>query len=358
LQLSAIQATTIPGSGDLWWLAKALAPDATVVVYVNGTTYEAVDDQTFRALVRDARHLLGPIDPVFAGILADAGTSEMLTAAFLGKGPPRSEIEAAAEEAVPGPSTSTISQDVFDADRDAEAMTALRRAYGIAAAAAEAPIRARVASGGLTLEYSGEFAPIVFATGTAEQIRDLAADPSVYGVLASVGTQLTMNTAFDADQTSFPIGQGWDGQSSGGTRVRVAVVEYGNVDWGNSYFSGISSSRRVSYSTTGTLVPEQHPTGVMGTIASQNATDPGVAPDAFYISSGTGGADSTGNKAQDFRILAAVDKAVDPGYGLADVVNLSIVQDKEGSWGIRSLGIRRLHCPFVERPLHDVRRQP
>ena len=81
----------------------------------------------------------------------------------------------------------------------------------------------------------------------------------------------------------------------------------------------------MSYSTTGSIDPGDHPTRVMGTIASQTSGERGIAPDAFFISSSTGG--GTSSEARDFRVLQAIDTAVDPALGNADVVNLSIVQD-------------------------------
>lgn len=172
----------------------------------------------------------------------------------------------------------------------------------------------------MTIEYAAAFAPLVYVTGTPDAIRQLATEPAVFRITTSTTTSLSMASAGPTDQADWSYNSGYRGAGS-----RIAVVEYNNVNWSATDLSTIPSGRRVSYST-GSVAPGNHPTLVMGTIASQTSGRRGTAPDAFFISSATGGAQGA-SEAQDFRILQAIDTAVDPALGNADVVNLSIVQD-------------------------------
>jgi hypothetical protein len=124
-----------------------------------------------------------------------------------------------------------------------------------------------------------------------------------------------------------------------GDGVRIAVVEYGNVSWGVPDLDSIPASRRVAYSTEpGSLVREPHPTVVMSIIASDNGSRPGIAPAATYISSGTGGEQGgPPSQAEDFRAIEAIENAVLPGKGNADVVNASFGQETSaGSAAMRA----------------------
>jgi len=172
----------------------------------------------------------------------------------------------------------------------------------------------------MTVEYAAQFAPLVYVTGAPDAIRQLATGSPVIRIMASTGTRAAMASAGPTDQATWSDTSGFRGAGS-----RIAVVEYENVNWSNTGLSAIPSTRRVSYSTTGSIVPGDHPTRVMGTIANQTSGSRGIAPDAFYISSSTGGGSS--GETRDFRILQAIDTAVDPALGNADIVNLSIVQD-------------------------------
>jgi hypothetical protein len=198
-----------------------------------------------------------------------------------------------------------------------EIRRAIRTAYREAARRAVEPIVARAEALGMTVEYAAAFAPIVYVTGTAEAIRQLAEEPAVFRIMVSSATATTMASAGPTDQANWSDANGYRGAGA-----RIAVVEYHNVDWSAADLRTIPSDRRASYST-GSIAPGSHPTLVMGTIASQTAGRRGVAPDAFFISSSTGGGSS--GVTRDFKILQAIDTAVDRGN--ADVVNLSIVQD-------------------------------
>jgi Subtilase family len=127
-----------------------------------------------------------------------------------------------------------------------------------------------------------------------------------------------MNTARLTDQADWSYSNGHRGAGA-----RIAVVEYDNVDW-NAQDLGLDESRWNAYSTTGTKTYEDHPTWVMGAIASTTSGRRGISPDAFYISSGTGG---WVENQRDYDVMEAVDNAVLASKGDADVVNLSFVQD-------------------------------
>lgn len=172
----------------------------------------------------------------------------------------------------------------------------------------------------MTVEYAGAFAPLVYVTGTSDGIRQLAIEPAVFRVMASTTSTPAMASAGPTDQAHWSDANGYRGAGA-----RIGVVEYENVDWSAPDLSAIPSGRRISYSTSGRIDTGSHPTRVMGTIASQTSGRRGIAPDAVFISSSTGGGSS--GETRDFQILQAVDTAVDPSLGNVDVVNLSIVQD-------------------------------
>ncbi len=319
VRLFALESFVVPGDSSRWVGGKVLhdASGEAVVVAVRVATGEVVDGSTLEARIEAGYARQGKIDPAVEDQLQAASPTDRLTVAVLVRGGSRAAAIASVRAKY---WWANFSGDVPDTGNDAlnlEIRSALRTAYREAARRAVDPIVARAEALGMTVEYAAAFAPLVYVTGTPEAIRQLAEEPAVFRIMISSAT--TMASAGPTDQANWSDANGYRGAGA-----RIAVVEYDNVDWSATDLSSIPSSRRVSYST-GSITPQSHPTRVMGTIAGQTAGRRGVAPDAFFISSSTGGGSS--GVTRDFKILQAIDTAVDPARGNADVVNLSIVQD-------------------------------
>jgi hypothetical protein len=172
-----------------------------------------------------------------------------------------------------------------------------------------------------TVAYASTSAPVIFADLPASAVRHLAERLDVTALGLEAGWEPAMSVAGDTIEANWTGGEGDRGDGA-----RVAVVEYHNV-----HRSGDMSGTVVkSHSTTGTLAYAgggtfDHPTWVAGAIAGQSRTYRGVAPSASIISSGTGG--YRASLTYDRRIIAAVDWALSPEGGDADIVNTSLVQD-------------------------------
>jgi len=322
VELFAPESLVMPGDQSRWVGGKVrrIGGAEAVVVFASLDTGEIIEGAALEARIQAGRSQEGRIDPMLQGQLQTASPTDRLTIAVLVRGGPREAVVASVRARYP---TARFNGDMPDTGDDAlniEIRSALRNAYKEAARRAVGPIVARTATLGMTVEYTAAFAPLVYVTGTPDAIRQLATEPGVFRVMPSSMTSLTMASAGPTDQADWSYNSGYRGAGS-----RIAVVEYNNVNWSATDLSTIPSSRRVSYST-GSILTDPHPTRVMGTIASQTSGRRGTAPDAFYISSATGGAQGA-SEAQDFRVLQAIDTAVDPALGNADVVNLSIVQD-------------------------------
>lgn len=321
VDLFVLEFGLIPGDPGRWVGGKVVRIGGTeaVVAWANLDTGEVIDGATFETRGRAGVNE-GKIDPTLARLLDAAAPTDGLTVAVLVRGGPREAIIAGVKARYPNVNFIADVPDTADDALNLEIRGARRTAYREAAQRALTPVIARATALGMTVEYAARFAPLVYVTGTPDAIRQLATGSPVIRIMASTGTRATMASAGPTDQATWSDSSGFRGAGA-----RIAVVEYENVRWSNTGLSTIPSTRRVSYSTTGSIVPGNHPTLVMGTIANQTSGSRGIAPDAFYISSSTGGGLS--GETRDFRILQAIDTAVDPALGNADVVNLSIVQD-------------------------------
>lgn len=322
VDLFTLEWNVIPGDPSRWAGGKVLRIGGTeaAVAWANLDTGEVIDGAAFETRSRAGGANEGRIDPTLARLLDAAAPAGGLTVAVLVRGGPREAIIAGVKARYPNV---TFTAEVPDTGADAlniEIRSARRTAYREAAQRALTPVIARATALGMGVEYAARFAPLVYVTGTPDAIRQLATESPVIRIMASTGTRAAMASAGPTDQATWSDTSGFRGAGS-----RIAVVEYENVNWSATGLSTIPSSRRVSYSTTGLIDPGNHPTRVMGTIANQTSGSRGIAPDAFYISSSTG--DGSSGETRDFRILQAIDTAVDPALGNADVVNLSIVQD-------------------------------
>ena len=81
-----------------------------------------------------------------------------------------------------------------------------------------------------------------------------------------------------------------------------------------------SESGSVLYTPTGSF---DHPSWVAGAIASQDASDKGVAPGALIVSSGAGG--GAAGLTRDRDVISAADWAATTGD--SDILNLSVNMD-------------------------------
>ncbi|MBA3877953.1 MAG: hypothetical protein C0498_13710 [Anaerolinea sp.] len=322
VDLFVLEFGLIPGDPGRWAGGKVVRIGGTeaVVAWANLDTGEVIDGATFETRSRAGGVNEGKIDPTLARLLDAAAPTDGLTVAVLVRGGPREAISAGVKARYPNVNFIADVPDTADDALNLEIRGARRTAYREAAQRALTPVIARATALGMTVEYAARFAPLVYVTGAPDAIRQLATGSPVIRIMASTGTRETMASAGPTDQATWSDSSGFRGAGS-----RIAVVEYQNVRWSATGLSTIPSTRRVSYSTTGSIDPGDHPTRVMGTIANQTSGSRGIAPDAFYISSSTGGGLS--GETRDFRILQAIDTAVDPALGNADVVNLSIVQD-------------------------------
>jgi hypothetical protein len=231
----------------------------------------------------------------------------------------------------------------------AAARDLLRNAHARSARSAIAPVAERARALGLTVEYASRLAPVLWVTGAPDVIRRLSERGDVLRVQSSGRTSLALGEAGESDQVSgrsgFSHRRGYRGDG-----VRIAVVEYGNVNWGVPDLDSVPASRREAYTTEpGRFVREGHPTAVMSIIAGDSRRRPGIAPRATYISSGTGGEiGGAPSQTEDFRAIEAIENAILPGKGNADVVNASFGQETAlGSAAMRA------YVDHVVR-VHDV----
>jgi hypothetical protein len=311
-----------PGGAGRFVVGKVVsrASGRAVVAYVNRATGELLDQAAFRALDAADASRRGKLSPDLVTLLARPDV-ERITVAVSAPFPSAETIPAQVRAAFPGATFSRGQPDTSDDKLNTKVRGALRAARAAEATAASGAIARKAKALGLSVEYAGLLAPVVWVTGTPDQVRRLAKDPGVAEIDASYLTAPTMATAGATDQaSSYSYALGHIG---GGTRI--AVVEYANVDWSLADLNKVPASRRAAYSTGAIwLDPHRHASWVMGAIASQTAGHRGVAPGAFYVSSGTGGYVWLN---YDYKVMQAVDNAVLPTRGNADVVNLSFVQD-------------------------------
>jgi hypothetical protein len=301
-------------------VGKALTTDlkSAFVAYVDLKAGSLLTPNEYREQMDLLAAELGPFTPELAEALAKTDPLEPVTVGVALKRPDREAILKSLADAYPDFDPVLGRPNTGDEKRDLEIRDALRNAFQESATSATSTWANEAQKRGLRVEFASQLVPLVWVTGFAPVIQSLREDPMVVRVYESGATQPAFDTARLTDQADWSYSNGHRGAGS-----RIAVVEYDNVNWGATDL-GIPTSQRVSYSTTSSKPTDSHPTWVMGTIASTTASRRGISPDAFYISSGTGGYILN---QRDFDVMEAVDNAVMASKGNADVVNLSFVQD-------------------------------
>ena len=311
-----------PRTGGRFVVGKvvSLITGRAVVAYVNRKTGELLPQAEYRTLYAADGPGRGKLSADLATLLTTPGL-DRITVAVAATFPTEDAVPARVRAEFPKAAFTRGQPDTGDDKLNVKIRGSLRGARAGEATAVSAALARKATALGLTVEYPGRLAPVVWVSGTAEQVRRLASDPGVAEVDASYVTAPTMSTAGATDQaTSYSHGLGHTGSGT-----RIAVVEYANVDWSMPDLRAVPATRRAAYSTGSIwLDPYRHASWVMGAIASQTAGRKGIAPGAFYISSGTGG---YARFNYDYKVMQAVDNAVLPTRGNADVVNLSFVQD-------------------------------
>lgn len=313
----------LPDDSGNYAVANVSAPDArsSVSGYLDLDTGALLSEPEFEELAAEVAASMEPYTAELRAQLERADEDDPITvgvAVFGGSG-----------AAVVDPVRESFAAISFAADEPVTEDDALKEtiqdaiieAWSASALATTAPVIRATEALGMKIEHVGQLAPMFWATGTRAEISELATIPEIITIYPSAATTLTMSSARPTDQADYGISQGWDGSG-----VRVAVVEYHNVNWANSAFNGANCKSSFSTGAIALDPAPDHPSWVMGAIGSQSATHKGIAPEACLISVGTGGY-TPNSVTQDYEILEAVDIAVDPAQGDADVVNLSIVQD-------------------------------
>src|SRR5829696_91194 len=116
------------------------------------------------------------------------------------------------------------------------------------------------------------------------------------------------------------------GTTDEGKGVRVGIIEYYNVratgDLAGKVGAFYSTSGSTRYTPTTSF---DHPTWVAGAIASQDAVDRGIAPQAIIVSAGT--ASSSAGLTRDRNVIRAADWAALETGGDADIINMSVNMD-------------------------------
>lgn len=313
----------LPDDSGNFVVASVNTPDAlrSVSGYLDLSSGQVMNESEFDALEAQVAATMPPFTGELAALLGAARDDELLTVGVAVYGGSRAAVVEPVMAAFPrvgfdGEEPLTTDDGLKEAIQDA-----LVEAWSASALSVTAPLVREAELLGMETEYVGRLAPMFWATGTKAQIEQLAELEPILAMYPSYGTTLTMSSARPTDQADYGIGLGWDGSG-----VRVAVVEYDNVNWSNSAFTGANC--RSSYSTDGLTndpAPD-HPSWVMGAIGSQSSTHKGIAPEACLISVDTGGY-VPNSIITDYEVLEAVDIAVNPSQGDADVVSLSLVQD-------------------------------
>ena len=327
LRMVAFEPMTAPDEADAWYIAKVQRagrrPGTPYLAYVEPESGRVIPVARWRQTHPVAD--VPKVDGDAAARLARGGTH---TVAVWIRGPSERQVARRVHRAHPA-LVDRHGRTAAGGQRATLAARDLMRSANIrAASSAVDPVAARARSLGLRVEYASAIVPVLWVTGSAAPIRRLAARDDVIRVQSSGRTSLALAEAGASDQVSgkngFSHRRGYLGRG-----VRIAVVEYGNVSWGVPDLDSIPASRREAYTTEpGRFPREGHPTAVMSIIASDSRSHRGIAPAATYISSGTGGEQGgSPSEAEDFRALQALENAILPGKGNADVVNASFGQE-------------------------------
>lgn len=190
VRLFALESFVVPGDSSRWVGGKVLhdATGGAVVVAARVASGEVVDGPSLEARIQAGYARQGKVDPAVEDQLQAASPTERLTVAVLVRGGSRAAAIASVRAKY---WWANFSGDVPDTGDDAlnlEIRSALRTAWREAARRAIEPVVARAEALGMTVEYAAAFAPIVYVTGTAEAIRQLADEPAVFRVMISSPT--------------------------------------------------------------------------------------------------------------------------------------------------------------------------
>ena len=323
-----------------FYVATYLAGESYTAIWVDLSTLEPYDRDGLLAVTAEARAQLGKYSPAVRAALDAMKDGETTTVAVGFVSDWRERALAEYDTLRTG---ITVLDGMPDSGDDALNKVALAHLRSLRmeqlAADAAAP-RAAAEAAGLKVEYVSRFLPMMWVTGTREHIEMLMRDESLLYALGSYPTSLAMAWAYPTDRADYAFDGGYKGSGAS-----IAVVEYNNVDWGHSDFAGLVQPDDRKSLSTGMCCQvdptKQHPKWVMGAIAGQSAGHRGIAPKAFFISSSTGGAENP-NEAQDYRVIEAVENAVDYAPHPADVINLSLVQDTGQNGGPSGDGAQAL----------------
>ncbi len=257
----------------------SLATGRAVVAYVNRQTGELLPQAEYRTLYAADGAGRGKLSADLATLLATPGL-DRITVAVAATFPTGDAVPARIRAEFPKAAFTRGQPDTGDDKLNLKIRGSLRATGAGEATAVSAGLAGKATALGLTVEYAGRLAPVVWVSGNAEQVRRLASDPGVAEVDASYVTAPTMSTAGATDQaTTYSHGLGHTGSGT-----RIAVVEYANVDWSMPDLRAVPATRRAAYSTGSIwLDPDRHASWVMGAIASQTAGRKGIAPGAFWI---------------------------------------------------------------------------
>lgn len=190
---------------------------------------------------------------------------------------------------------------------------------------AERAVALDVVGVGGDVGYGSTSVPLLFAALTVEGLAAIAERDVVTNIdLDSGGWSEALDDSNPSVEANWYTGSGG---LDDGTGVRVAVVEYHNVDDSGDDLTGTVVAKynvRNGSPTYGS----SHATWVAGAIVSQHPTFRGVAPGAKIISAATGPMDTREIRDQD--VIRATDWAIRPlsrDGGGAQLVNVSLVQD-------------------------------
>lgn len=177
---------------------------------------------------------------------------------------------------------------------------------------------------GLPVEYASEIAPIVYLTGTRNQIEALAHLPEIDAIYdaPNIGG-LELSVARSTQNADLINQVGYNGAG-----VNLAVVESGRIYPSNPYLT-------VAGACDGTGATSDHTTAVAGIIGSTHTTFRGLAPSASLYSAN----------------CSSTPTAMDWGSSNANVLNNSYWYENDGSSSAFFPGDR--HLDYIVRYNYD-----
>lgn len=291
--------------------------------WVDLSSLAVYDRAQFWAATEDARAKLGKFSPDVRQMLDELDADESATVAVTFVSDWQDAAIELLHAAEPDVRLSDGRPDTGDDKLNQEVANQMRGYRKAELAIDRAGPMALIKNLGLTVEYAGDFVPMIWVTGTREQVEELTSSTLIVNTMASYKTELSSwSDVYDNIQAGDAFAAGHKG---GG--ATVAVVEYNNVKWDIPTLDDIPAG---DYDNIvqggGSPHNDGHPTWVMAAIANRTSGLKGVAPRSFFISSSTNGSTSFGCQSCDYNIIAAVERAVDHSPS-ADVINLSIVAD-------------------------------